>query len=578
MPYSRISLKTLLTATLLVLLGLTRCLGSTAINVGDGWHTMLWSETSGAFDFMGPYTFTSSTQVVVTIADYGYDFEQYNVYDLDFGGYLGSTSVPGRRGVFIDNPDSALASAQWSHGQFPLSGGSHAISGMLAATGPGDYAGLAMAFLRVDVVGSQPGALFAPVPVQLGVASNFNVGVNPVSIAVADFNRDGNLDVVTANDSTGDLSILLGDGKGGFTLKTNYSIGTVPQGVAVGDFDGDGIPDIVATRVYGNAFILLRGLGDGNFAPATYQNFNASDAGGAVLVGDFNNDKKLDIVAAVRPVGFTASLGAGNGSFSNAVPKGVYCDSDIAMGDFNSDGKLDMVVPYSSGKYLTILLGNGDGTFGPATNYAVPANLSTSVSGVVAVADLNGDGKLDLVAAGQSGTNCITVFLGNGDGSFTVKTNYGYGFGASTIALGDLNGDKIPDLIVGAGANVYVMLGNGDGTFGPRVNFPVANGVEALAIADFNNDGLPDIVSANEYGTISVLLNQTFPQLQISAATNQIVLSWPASAFGFQVETSTSCAAANSWSAVGSTPTVTGAQNILTNSMDVSPRFYRLRK
>lgn len=569
-------MKTLITVTLLALLGLTRCLAGITINVGDGWHTMLWSETAGAFDSIGPYTFTASTPVVVTFADYGYDFEQYNVYD--FGGFLGATSVPGRRGVSIDNPDSALASAQWSHGQFTLGGGSHAISGMLTATGPGDLYSLAEAFLRVDAVGSQPRAQFAPVPVQLGVASNFNVGVNPVSIAVADFNRDGNLDVVTANDSTGDLSILLGDGKGGFTLKTNYPVGTVPQGAATGDFDGDGIPDIVATRIYGNEFILLRGSGDGNFAQATYQIFNASDPGGAVLVGDFNNDKKLDIVAAVRPVGFTTSLGAGNGSFASAVPTWISCDSALAMGDFNGDGKLDMVVANSSGKHISVLLGNGDGTFGPATNYPVPANLSTSVSGVIAVADLTGNGKLDLVVAEQPGTNCITVFLGNGEGSFTLKTNYGYGFGASTIALGDVNGDRIPDLIVGSGSTVYVMLGNGDGSFGPRVNFPVGNNVEALAIADFNHDGLPDIVSANAYGTISVLLNQTLPPLQVSAAASQIVLTWPASAFGFQLETSTNCAAADSWSAVGQSATLTGTQNVLTNLMDVSPRFYRLRK
>jgi len=559
---------------LLSLFHAAQCLASTAINVGDGWHPFLCAETVGATNSLGAFIFTASSQTVLSVADWDYDYEQYNIYDN--GQLLGPTSVPGRRGVSIDNPSSALASAQWSHGTYNLGAGSHAITIQVIQTGSGDYYGLAQGSIRVDLPVSQ----FVPVPVQLSVASNYSFGggQDPVSIAVADLNHDGNLDVVTANNSTANLSILLGDGKGGFTLKTNYPVGTVPQGVAVGDFDGDGIPDIVATRVYGDEFILLKGLGDGNFAPATYQNFNATDPGGAVLVGDFNNDHKLDIVAVVKPVGFTASMGVGNGSFSNAVPKSISCDSAIAMGDFNHDGKLDIVVSCSSGKYVSVLLGNGDGTFGAATNFSLPVNTSTAVSGVVAVADLNHDGNLDVVVADQPGTNSVTIFLGNGDGSLTLKTNYNLGFGASTVAIGDLNGDGIPDLVVGAGSSVYVMLGNGDGTFGPRVNFPVGNNVEALAIADVNNDGQPDIISANEYGTISVLLNQTFPPLQISQAGNQAVLAWPTYAFGFQLWTTTNCAATNSWSAVGSNATVVGAQNVLTNAMGDCVRFYRLKK
>jgi hypothetical protein len=559
---------------LLLLFRAGPCFASTAISVGDGWHSFLCAETVGASNSLGAFTFTTSTQTVLSVADWDYDYEQYNVYDN--GQTLGPTSVPGQRGVSIDNPGSALASAQWSHGTFNLGAGSHAITIHIIQTGPGDVDGLAQGSLRVDLPASQ----FVPVPVQFSVSSNYSLagGQDPVSIAVADLNHDGNLDIVTANNSTGNLSILLGDGKGGFTLKTNYPVGTVPQGVAVGDFDGDGIPYIVATRVYGDEFILLKGLGDGNFAPATYQNFNATDPGGAVLVGDFNNDHKLDIVAAVKPVGFTASMGAGNGSFSNAVPKWISCDCAIATGDFNHDGKLDIVVSYSSGKCVSVLLGNGDGTFGAATNFSLPVNTSTAVSGVMAVADLNHDGKLDVVVADEASTNSITVFLGNGDGSLTLKTNYNLGFGATTVAIGDLNGDGIPDLVVGAGSSVYVMLGNGDGTFGPRVNFPVANNVDSLAIADVNNDGQPDIVSANEYGTISVLLNQTFPPLQIAPAGNQVVLAWPTSAFGFQLWTTTNCAAMNSWSVIGSNPTVVGTQNFLTNAIGGSVRYYRLQK
>jgi hypothetical protein len=125
---------------------------------------------------------------------------------------------------------------------------------------------------------------------------------------------------------------------------------------------------------------------------------------------------------------------------------------------------------------------------------------------------------------------------------------------------------------VGAGGSVHVLLGHGDGTFGPAVNFP-AGGEVALAIADLNRDGLPDIVS----GT-SVLLNQTFPPLHLATADQQAVLSWPTYAFGFQLETTTNCSDAGSWSAVGGSPTVVGTANFLTNLIGDVPRFYRLRR
>jgi hypothetical protein len=549
----------------------TRCFATTPINVGDGWHTFLCSESSGAFDLLGPFTFTSATQTVFKVADWGYDYERYNVYD--YANQLGSTSVPARRGANIDNPDSAFVSTLWSHGTLAVEAGSHEIYIQISTTGPGDSSGFARGSVRVDLPGNQ----FVPVPVQFSVASNFNVGVHPVSIAVADFNRDGNLDVITANDATDNLTVMLGDGNGGFSLKTNYTIGTVPQGVATGDFGGDNIPDVVATRAYGNAAIFLRGLGDGSFASPTYQNFNATAAGGAVVVGDFNNDNKLDFAAAMD-VGFTTILGAGNGTFSNAIPSFMSSDRTIATGDFNGDGKLDMAVSYSSGKYVSIVLGNGDGTFGTATNFSVPSSISTEVSGVLATADLDRDGKSDLVVSEQTGTNSITVFRGTGSGSLAVKTNYALGFGYGAVAIGDLNGDNIPDLAIGSGNNVHVLLGNGDATFGPRVNFPVGDSVYALAIADFNKDGWPDIVSANAHGTISVLLNQTFPPLHISPVGNQIALAWPTYAFGFELETTTNSTATDSWSIVGSSPTVVGAQNLLTNSPDDNVRFYRLRR
>jgi hypothetical protein len=536
-----------------------------AINVGDGWHTTFMSESVGAQDLLGPFTFTSTTNVVVKVTDLYLDYERY--YVLDSGSPLGTNSVPARRGVSVDNADSSFASTLWSHGSFTVGAGSHSIRIRLLTTGPGDNSGFAYAALRVDLPSETP----IPVPVQLSVATNIAIGGGP-SMAVTDLNKDGFLDIATINSGADGLSIALGDGMGGFTLKTNIHLGTIPKGVAAGDFDNDGFPDLIATRAFGNAAILLKGIGDGTFAAPTLQPFNISANGGAVLMRDFNNDGKLDFVVGLNN-GFTTSLGDGAGGFSNAVPTllvPVLPDSNIETGDFNNDGKLDLAVPTSGGKAVMVLLGNGDGTFGAVTNFSVPSNPSTAVSGVVVASDLDKDGNLDLAVAQQSTANGLTILWGDGSGGFPTKTNYNLGIGVDTIAVADLNRDQQPDLILGY---VHVMVGNGDRTFGPRVNFP-AGGGGSLGIGDFDRDGLPDVAT----GGISVLLNQTFPSLQILPPVGEAVLKWPTSALNFQLESTTNCATPSAWSAVASSPTVVGAYNFWTNTAPDSARFYRLKR
>lgn len=548
----------------------TQGYAATAINVGDGWHNTFMSETVGAEDLLGPFTFTSTTNVIVKVTDLYLDYERYDV--LDFGSPIGTTSVPGRRGVNIVNnsPDSAFASTLWSHGAFMVGAGSHSIRIRLLTTGPGDVSGLAYASIRVDMPSDTP----IPVPVQLSVATNSAIGGGS-SMAVADLNIDGILDIAIINPGADGLSIGLGDGTGGFTLKTNIQLGTVPQGVVAGDFDNDGFPDLIATRAFGNAAIVLKGLGDGTFAAPTLQPFNITAAGGAVLLRDFNNDGKLDFVVALNN-GFTTSLGDGAGGFSDAVPTLLLTtlpDKNIETGDFNNDGNLDLAEPTSSGRAVMVMLGNGDGTFGAVTNVSVPSRPATGVSGVVVASDLDKDGNVDLVVAQQATTNGLTILWGDGSGGFPTKTNYNLGIGLETVAVSDLNRDQTPDLVLGFSGVVYLMVGTGGRTFGPRVNFP-GGGTGAIGIGDFNRDDLPDVAT----GGISVLLNETFPSLQILPPGAGTVLKWPTSALNFQLESTTNCAEAISWEAVGGSPTVVGGDNYWTNTTTDTARYYRLKR
>ncbi len=394
------------------------------------------------------------------------------------------------------------------------------------------------------------------------------------SVAVADLNGDGVPDLVVANycqglDPDGDcagygeVAVLLGNGDGTLQPGVTYSTGAYyAYSVAIGDVNGNGIPDLVVANWCqslnqngdctgdGEVSVLL-GNGDGTFQPAvTY------DSGGfyatSVAIGDLNGDGKLDL--AVTNAGenggnigsVSVLLGNGDGTFQSAVSYSTvgFVALWVAIGDLNGDGIPDLVVAnfcrsHSCGDYngeAGVLLGNGDGTFQPVVLY----NLNGEYSYSVAVGDLRGDGILDLAVAsryndeeGASLHNAVDVLLGNGDGTFQSPVSYLLpGAGYDSVAIGDMNGDGIPDLVVVEGCQhlsdrsgctgtgkVSVLLGNGDGTFQTPVEYG-SGGFEgsSVAIKDANGDGRPDLlvtnvaVSKDNYnnGTVAVLLNETY--------------------------------------------------------------------
>src|SRR6266566_57687 len=360
----------------------------------------------------------------------------------------------------------------------------------------------------------------------------YGVGLNPQSIAMGDFNGDGKLDLAVANAGSTTLSLLLGNGDGTFQPARFVDAGgTAPVSVAVGDFNHDGKLDLaVATygnidhqtnATAGNTIAILLGNGDGTFQPA--QTFTTGTGPFFVTVGDFNGDGKPDLAVAnygpntQRRTTISVLMGNGDGTFQPAQTFGVGTGPTwMALGDFNRDGKQDLVVLNQVSNSVSVLLGNGDGTFQPAQNFAVGSGPWS-----VTVGDFNGDGIQDLAAANEFGSN-VSVLLGNGDGTFQTGRLFAADQAALAVSVGDFNGDGKLDLAVGnlGTTTVSVLQGNGDGTFQAAQNFGSGLGPAFMAVADFNGDGKPDLAVANYYSpTISVLINNTGGSAAVATPT-----------------------------------------------------------
>lgn len=318
------------------------------------------------------------------------------------------------------------------------------------------------------------------------------------------------------------------------SIPGTYSVGENPNSGAAGDFNGDGKLDLAIPNVLHKNVSVLINNGNGTFAGAV--NYPVDFNPECIVIADFNGDGKLDLAIGNFFGGPTSSgtvsilLGNGNGTFQTAVNYAAGTPEDLAVTDLNTDGKLDLVVASYSANKATVLLGNGNGTF----QTAVPYSTGPGPAGV-AIADFNGDSKLDLATANLGSSiisvNSISILIGNGNGTFQDPVNHDLDTRATDITARDLDGDTKQDLIV-VGVDVdaiLVLMGNGNGTFQGPVSYATGgNEPQKLDLADFNGDSKIDVVTVNanipsSYSVFRGVGNGTFLAAANTPSRNQ---SW----------------------------------------------------
>jgi VCBS repeat protein len=343
---------------------------------------------------------------------------------------------------------------------------------------------------------------------------DFVVGDHPVAAISVDFDGDGNLDLITANQLTnnfGDVSLMRGFGDGTFRRLATVTVGLLPSGVAFAEATGDGRPDLIVSSFESQKVTVHPGDGFGAFGPEISTGVSGRPSG--LAVGDWNADGKIDI-ATVNDTNVSSMLGDGAGRFGTLRQFTVGSGPrQILTADFSlntngtKDGIPDLAVVNNGSATIQIFRGDGTGQF------TLSRTLTTGVSPFSMVAaDFNADNRLD-VAVANFGADSVGVYLANSSGAFLSPSLRSTGFGPRGLAAADLNKDGSLDLVVSQGevsnvGEVAVLNGNGAGVFTLQPLVQVGPKPNVVTAADFNKDGNVDLATLSLTGnTIGVLQN-----------------------------------------------------------------------
>jgi Bacterial Ig-like domain (group 3)/FG-GAP-like repeat len=470
----------------------------------------------------------------------------------------------------VFNGTNAAAASTSAFRTLPVTGLYPTITAIAATGNPSSYA------LTATVVGyaSQPPGLAGSVSFEdttantlLGVVplgtptfaqsytaapgSPVQTGNDPAIAGVGDFNEDGIPDLAVENAGDNTISILLGNGDGTFTLfaQPPITVGSPPCenidiqsncAIVVGDFNDDGHADLAVTSSYDNTVTVLEGNGKGSFTSFIGSPIQVGNYPEAIKIGDFNDDGIQDLaVANANDNTISILLGNGDGTFTGASgsPVNVGIGSFpffIAVADFNNDGNPDLAVVNGRDNSVSFLEGNGDGTFTPfaGSPFILPNNAGSSP---IVAADFNRDGKVDLAVANFN-VNNVYVLLGNGDGTFTLSAQPPITVGPNPFAMValDYNGDGYTDLAVAnynynfspnpPAGTLTLLIGNGDGSFSSAgATIPVGQLPNDVVTADFNGDGKPDLAIPDSGDTYTTILLNTVTQTATATLDNVVL-------------------------------------------------------
>lgn len=368
--------------------------------------------------------------------------------------------------------------------------------------------------------------------------STLNTGNAPSFVTASSLRNNGVQDLVVANQSDNTISVFLGNGDGTFASPVTYPTGAAPVWIATGDFNGDGKTDLAVANKNANTVSILLGNGDGTFKSKV--DYATGGVPVSVVTADFNGDGNLDLAVANQADNSISLLfGNGLGAFGTltglpSVLSAGHAPTALAVADFNgatySSGSsiMDLAVANQSDNTVSIFLGNGNGTFQTRTDYPTGA-----APVFVATGDFNGDGITDLAVANHTDNTVSILFgqansTGTANGTFGAPTDFEAGSGPNSIAVADYNRDGIQDLAVAdsTGNAVALLFGLTGGSFSTPFVLNVGNDPLSIGTADFDGNGTPDgAIANNASNTVSVILNQTSSTTTPGAAGTQFPYS-----------------------------------------------------